>query len=124
MQAVILAAGKGSRLHPITTARSKAMLPILGKPIVERVMEDLVSTGVDDFILVISQNDRYINRYFRRESRIEADVRFVYQAERLGMANALSYAAPLIQGDFILISGVFHRDMKSILDGKIYFVVF
>jgi NDP-sugar pyrophosphorylase family protein len=43
MQTVILAAGKGKRLHPITTTRSKAMLPILGKPIVERVMEQFAS---------------------------------------------------------------------------------
>jgi bifunctional UDP-N-acetylglucosamine pyrophosphorylase/glucosamine-1-phosphate N-acetyltransferase len=102
MQGVILAAGQGSRLQPITLTRSKAMVPILGKPIVERVMEDLTINGVDDFILVISPDDRYISRYFRRESRIEADVRFVYQAERLGMANALACAAPLITGDFIL----------------------
>ena len=102
MQAVILAAGKGSRLHPITTSRSKAMLPILGRPIVERVMLDLEAKGIQDFILVVSQDDRYITRYFRGESRIQADVRFVYQPERLGMANALSYAAPLIEEDFIL----------------------
>ena len=102
MQGVILAAGKGSRLQPITLTRSKAMVPILGKPIVERVMEDLTANGVDDFILVVSPDDRYITRYFRRESDIEADVRFVYQPERLGMANALLCAAPLITGDFIL----------------------
>ena len=102
MQAVILAAGKGSRLHPITTSRSKAMLPILGKPIVERVMEMLACNGVDDFILVVSQNDRRITRYFHRESRFQADVRFVYQPQRLGMADALRWAAPLIQGDFVL----------------------
>lgn len=102
MQGVILAAGKGSRLHPITLTRSKAMVPILGKPIVERVMEDLAVNGVDDFVLVVSPDDRYIARYFGRESDIEADVRFVYQPERLGMANALLCAAPLITGDFIL----------------------
>jgi NDP-sugar pyrophosphorylase family protein len=102
MQGVILAAGKGSRLQPITLKRSKAMVPILGKPIVERVMEDLAANGVDDFILVVSPDDRYITRYFRRESEIEADVRFVYQPQRLGMANALLCAAPLITDDFIL----------------------
>ncbi len=102
MQGVILAAGKGSRLQPITLTRSKAMVPILGKPIVERVMEDLVANGVDDFILVVSPDDRHITRYFHRESEIEMDVRFVYQPERLGMANALLCAAPLITGDFIL----------------------
>ena len=102
MQGVILAAGKGSRLHPITLDRSKAMLPILGKPIVERVMELLVRNGVDDFVLVISPDDRNIIRYFHRESAIAADVRFVYQTERLGMANALQQAAPLLTEAFVL----------------------
>jgi NDP-sugar pyrophosphorylase family protein len=78
------------------------MLPILGKPIVERVMEALASNGVDDFILVVSPEDRYISNYFRRESSIQADIRFAYQAERKGMADALGCAAPLISGDFIL----------------------
>ncbi len=102
MQGVILAAGHGSRLQPITLTRSKAMVPILGKPIVERVMEHLLANGVDDFVLVVSTDDRYISRYFRHESEIRADVRFVYQPQRLGMANALQQAAPLISGDFVL----------------------
>jgi len=102
MQGVILAAGKGSRLHPITLQRSKAMVPVLGKPLVERVMEDLRANGVDDFVLVVSPDDRDIQRYFRDESTLEADVRFVYQTERLGMADALRKAVPLLSGDFML----------------------
>ncbi len=102
MQGVILAAGKGSRLQPITLKRSKAMLPILGKPMVERVMEMMGRNGVDDFIVVVSPDDRDIIRYFHRESQLEGDVRFVFQSERLGMANALTCAAPLITSDFIL----------------------
>jgi glucose-1-phosphate thymidylyltransferase len=102
VQGVILSAGHGSRLQPITLTRSKAMVPILGRPIVERVMEQLLANGVNDFILVVSTDDRYITRYFRRESSIEAEVRFVYQPERLGMANALACAAPLIGDDFVL----------------------
>ena len=50
MQGVILAAGRGVRLKPITLARSKAMAPVLGKPIVERVMDNLVANGLDDLI--------------------------------------------------------------------------
>jgi len=102
MQGVILAAGKGSRLHPITLSRSKAMLPILGKPIVERVMALLLANGVDDFVLVVSPEDRDITHYFLRESTLQAEVRFVYQTERLGMAKALQCAAPLITEDFFL----------------------
>jgi glucose-1-phosphate thymidylyltransferase len=78
------------------------MLPILGKPIVERVMEHLLANGIEDFILVVGLDDQHIHRYFRRESQLEADVRFVYQARRLGMANALQCAAPLLNGDFML----------------------
>lgn len=102
MQAVILAAGKGSRLHPITAQRSKAMLPILGKPIVERVMETLASCGIDSFIVVASPGDEYIFRYFREESHFSGKVRFVMQSERKGMAHALMQAAPLLDGDFVL----------------------
>jgi NDP-sugar pyrophosphorylase family protein len=65
-------------------------------------MEDLLANGVNDFILVVSPQDRHITRYFRGESEIEADVRFVYQPQRLGMADALRCAAPLITEDFIL----------------------
>src|SRR4030042_5389720 len=93
MQGVILAAGKGSRLQHITLRRSKAMLPILGKPMVERVMLDLAANGVEDFVLVVSPDDRYITHYFRRESDIKADVRFVYQLLRLGMAIVLACSA-------------------------------
>jgi NDP-sugar pyrophosphorylase family protein len=102
MQAVILAGGKGSRLHPITTNRSKAMLPVLGRPMVERVMEDLASCGIDDFILVVNPEDRPITRHFRSEARLQAEVRFAYQPKRLGMADALRWAAPLIESEFVL----------------------
>jgi NDP-sugar pyrophosphorylase family protein len=102
MQTVILAAGKGSRLHPITTSTSKAMLPILGKPIVERVMEGIATSGLRDFILVISPDDDQIRDYFESASELDVDLRFVYQNERLGMADALKQAAHLLHDDFVL----------------------
>jgi len=102
LQGVILAAGKGSRLHPITTTRSKAMLPILGRPIIERVMEMLYRNGVQEFVLVVSETDSEVARYFSSELDLEADIQVVCQSERLGMANALQQAAPHIHGDFVL----------------------
>lgn len=102
LQGVILAAGKGSRLHPITTKRSKAMLPILGQPIVERVMEGLWDNGVDSFILVVSPEDADIVSYFAHESPLGEHVVFVEQRERMGMAHALRKAAPHIRGPFVL----------------------
>ncbi|NBD36191.1 MAG: NTP transferase domain-containing protein [Chloroflexi bacterium] len=101
IQAVILAAGKGSRLYPITETRSKGMAPILGRPIIERVMRRLTRHDIDDFILVVSPDDREIVQHFSRTD-IPGQIRFVYQRERLGMAHALRCAAPLIEGDFVL----------------------
>lgn len=105
MQGVILAAGKGSRLHPITLARSKAMMPILGRPMVARVVEMLHANAIDEFILVVSPDDPHIEDYFIREylpTRADVRVHFVYQTERRGMADALGRAAPLIRGPFVL----------------------
>ena len=105
MQGIILAAGKGSRLHPITTTRSKAMLPILGQPMVARVMQMFIANGVHDFVLVVSPTDTLIVDYFLHEySALEPEVQveFVFQAERRGMADALGRAAGHIHGPFIL----------------------
>lgn len=102
MQAVILAAGKGTRLRPITLTRSKAMAPVAGKPMIERVMETIVENGVRRFIVVVSDDDRDIRPYFQSQTSLPATFQFVIQPERLGMANALSLAAPYLHGEFIL----------------------
>lgn len=102
MQGVILAAGKGTRLRPVTEMRTKAMAPVAGKPIVARVMDLMAQNGIDDFVLVVSPDDADIRRYFAENAGPERTIRFVEQTERLGMAHALGLAAPLIRGDFLL----------------------
>jgi bifunctional UDP-N-acetylglucosamine pyrophosphorylase/glucosamine-1-phosphate N-acetyltransferase len=102
MQAVILAAGKGKRLHPITLNRSKAMAPVVGKPMVERVMQTLVDNDIREFIMVVSHEDSEVERHFREQSKLDLALQFVVQPERLGMAHALSLAAPHIRDSFIL----------------------
>lgn len=101
MQAVILAAGRGARLHPLTTRRSKAMLPIAGKPLVARVIEMLAAGGITQFILVAHPEDAELARCFAGEQSA-GRVQIVHQPERLGTADALQRAARLIHGDFCL----------------------
>jgi len=97
MQTVILAAGQGKRLYPLTRQRSKAMLPIAGKPMVERVLDTLVAAGLGDFILVIGKADADIAHHFEGRG-----IQFASQAQPLGAANALQCAASLITDDFVL----------------------
>jgi NDP-sugar pyrophosphorylase family protein len=100
MQAVVLAAGKGTRLRPVTADRSKAMVPVLGRPLVERALLPFAKTGVRDFVFVISPEDAEIARHFSERTSLDITARFVVQEERLGMAHALRLAAPCIRGRF------------------------
>ena len=65
MQAVMLAAGMGTRLRPVTEHRSKAMVPVLGRPLSERALMPFVENGVRDIVFVISADDTEITRYHR-----------------------------------------------------------
>ena len=98
MQGVVLGAGKGSRLGPVTRERSKAMLPVTGAPIIERVMADMASCGISEFVVVAGDGDDELVRHFGGRS----DVRIVTQPTPAGMADALSCAAPFLTGDFVL----------------------
>jgi bifunctional UDP-N-acetylglucosamine pyrophosphorylase/glucosamine-1-phosphate N-acetyltransferase len=102
MQAVILAAGKGTRLAPITNHRSKGMLPILGKPILARIVLGMISSGLRNFILVVNPEDHEIRAYFQKEFTRDVQMQFIHQDRQLGTAHALGLAAPKISGDFIL----------------------
>jgi NDP-sugar pyrophosphorylase family protein len=101
-QSIILAAGKGTRLAPITNTRSKGMLPILGKPFLERIIRGMLSSGLRNFILVVNPEDHEIREYFQKEFSLDVQIQFVDQDRQLGTAHALRVAAPHITGDFFL----------------------
>ena len=101
-QSIILAAGKGTRLAPITNTRSKGMLPILGKPFLERIMRGMLSSGLRNFILVVNPDDHEIREYFQKEFSLDVQIQFIDQDRQLGTAHALRLAAPHITGDFFL----------------------
>ena len=101
-QSIILAAGKGTRLAPITNTRSKGMLPILGKPFLERIIRGMLSSGLRNFILVVNPEDHEIREYFQKEFSLEVQIQFIDQDRQLGTAHALRLAAPHITGDFFL----------------------
>ena len=63
-KAVIPAAGYGTRMLPITKTVSKEMLPLVDKPILQQVVEELVEAGIEDIILVVAPHKADINDYF------------------------------------------------------------
>lgn len=107
MLGVILAAGRGSRLGPLTIRRSKAMMPVAGTPMVGRVLTMLVEGGVDRVVVVVHPDDRELIDYLRQPPRA-ARIRLAHQRQRLGMAHAVACASPVIRPmdvlDFVLAS--------------------
>jgi NDP-sugar pyrophosphorylase family protein len=102
MQGVLLAAGKGKRLQPLTFERSKAMIPVAGRPLGARVADLLVAQGIDELIIVVSSQDAEVQPYFASQAVLGIPVRFVVQTERKGMAHALGIAAPFLHDTFIM----------------------
>lgn len=102
---VILAAGKGSRLRPITEEYPKPLLPIHGKPLIEYQINLLKMAGVEDIIIVAGHHGLEIARHFGRGTRFGVKFRYAEQSRLLGIAHALTAAAPLINKPFYLFLG-------------------
>ncbi len=79
MKAVILAAGKGTRVRPITETVPKPMIPIINKPVMEFLIDLLRQQGFDDIIISTSYLANHIENYFRDGSRF--GVRLAYSFE-------------------------------------------
>lgn len=106
MKAVILAAGEGSRMRPLTYARPKVMLPVAGKPILEHLMLKAKEAGVSEFVLVVGYHDEEIRNYFNDGARLGVAIDYATQRRQLGTANAVAQAAPLINDrTFLVMNG-------------------
>ncbi len=105
MKAVILAAGKGERLQPITHTRPKPLVPILDKPLIVWTLEALRSVGVDEAVVVVSYMADAVARALEEYRAEIPSVRLVDQGEELGTGDALMKAAGLVEGDFLVVYG-------------------
>lgn len=103
-QAVILAAGRGTRLGELTRDRPKSMLPILGRPIMVRVMDRLREAGIRRFVVVIGEHEGAIAPYLVHSWYPDTEVKFAIQIVPTGTVDALTLAQPAIEGPFVLSS--------------------
>jgi len=112
MDAVILCAGKGTRLLPLTENRPKPMLPVGGKPILEYIIEK-VENLVDNIYLVVKYRKDVIIDYFRDHPK----VKFVEQGDIDGTGYALLSARNFLGDEFLVINGdiVFEDRLREIL---------
>lgn len=105
MKAVILAAGEGSRMRPLTFTRPKVMLPIAGKPILEHLLLEVSAAGITEFILVVGYHDEQVRSYFADGARWGLKISYCQQTRQLGTAHALKQLEKQLQADFLVMNG-------------------
>lgn len=105
MIAVILAAGKGTRMHPFSVQYPKPALPVCNTPLLQYQIEMFRDQGVTEIIMVIGHLGHEIVQVFGDGSRLGVSIRYVEQAKLLGIAAALGQLESLIHTPFFMVLG-------------------
>jgi NDP-sugar pyrophosphorylase family protein len=105
IQAIILAGGEGRRLRPLTTAIPKPLLPVGNKPIMERIIEQLRSSGVKEIGVATGYKTELIEAYFRDGARLGVHLHYVREPTKLGTAGPLAAFADWVQGPVLVVNG-------------------
>jgi NDP-sugar pyrophosphorylase family protein len=103
LSCVILAAGEGTRMKPISLKVPKALSPIVDKPIIEYILNRYIKLGISHFVMVVKSTDDPIKEYFN-QNNIKGDLKFAYQTEALGSGHALHMAEDFIKSDLFFIT--------------------
>jgi NDP-sugar pyrophosphorylase family protein len=119
MRAMILSAGYGTRLWPLTEDRTKPAIPILGKPLVGYVAEYLAQAGCHDIIVNLHHRPLSVRNALGDGGKFGVKLHYVEEPEILGTSGALDNARELLEDDtFIVINGkiITDIDLKQALE--------
>lgn len=106
MKGVILAAGKGSRLYPVTHAIPKPLLPMANRPTLFYAFDRLKEMGITDICIVVGENEAVMKEALGDGSANGVRLSYVRQTEPKGLAHAVSFAQEFVgEDDFVLYLG-------------------
>ena len=105
MECVVLAAGEGKRMRPLTAKRPKVMLPLANRPMMEHLILAARDAGITEFVFVVGYGEREIRGHFGDGSAFGIHIRYASQRQQRGTADALRSAHDLVTGPFILLNG-------------------
>jgi UDP-N-acetylglucosamine diphosphorylase/glucosamine-1-phosphate N-acetyltransferase len=105
MKAILLAAGEGIRLQPITSTRPKHLIKLCGKPILQYSLEAVKKAGIDEAVLVVRYMEEKIRAYFGDGEKLGMHLNYVTQKQLGGTADAALTAEPYVESDFVLVYG-------------------
>ncbi|HXL80603.1 MAG TPA: NDP-sugar synthase [Pyrinomonadaceae bacterium] len=112
MRAMILSAGYGTRLWPLTEDRTKPAIPILGKPLVGYVAEYLAGYGCDEIVVNLHHRPESVRRALGDGSKFGVKLYYVEEPEILGTSGGIDNARALLDGGtFIVVNGKIITDI-------------
>jgi len=113
MRAIILSAGYGTRLWPLTEDRTKPAIPILGQPLVGYVAEYVARYGCDEVVVNLHHRPESVRRALGDGSKFGVKLHYVEEPEILGTSGALDNARSLLDGGtFIAVNGKIITDIN------------
>ena len=119
MKAMILAAGYGERLWPLTADRTKPALPVLGKPLVGYVAEYLAQFGIRDIVVNLHHRPESVRESLGDGSRFGARLHYVHEPVILGTSGALDNARQFFEDEtFVVVNGkiITNIDLGAAMD--------
>jgi len=105
LKAVILAAGQGTRMGPLTRNIPKVMLPIANKPLLLHVIQSARDAGIREFVLVVGYGAKHIKDYFKDGSLLDVSIEYVDQEKQMGTADAVGSAKGMVGDRFLVLNG-------------------
>lgn len=115
MKSVILAAGKGTRLRPLTEDKPKGMVEVADEPILSYCLEQLAELGTDEFVIVVGYLKESIIEHYGDEFD-GIPITYAHQREQKGLAHALLTVEEYIDDDFMLMLGdnIFNANLEDV----------
>ena len=120
-----MAGGEGTRLRPLTSNQPKPMVPIVGKPCMEHILELLKQHGLEDVIVTVAFMPQAIRGYFGNGDTLGLNIEYSVEESPLGTAGSVRLASDRLDETFVVISGDalcdvdltdlirFHRDKRA-----------
>jgi glucose-1-phosphate thymidylyltransferase long form len=117
MKAVVLAAGQGTRLQPLTDDKPKGLVEVDEQPLLTHCFDQLVTLGAEELIVVVGYMKEAIIEYYG-DTYEDIPITYTHQREQAGLAHALLTAESHINDDFMLMLGdnIFQANLEDVVN--------
>jgi dTDP-glucose pyrophosphorylase len=102
-KAVLLAAGRGTRMRDLTSALPKPMIAVQGKPILQHILEGLHAAGVTQFLVIVGYRAGVVRQFFGDGTRFGVSITYATQVEQDGTGKVVELARDFVAGDAFLL---------------------